>query len=268
MMLKKVFAVSCCLMLVLGLTACGGNVKPSIEDQTREEADKNAPQAEVDTSWFAQDGAAICSGVYVAGKDIAPGRYTFASTDNAHVTVFKSVDAYEAYHTADRFTVGEEGEALEKNALSNEYLYGASTLAVNLKDGYVLMIDGRGSLESASGTMASSDTVTGSQSTAASGMYLSGDIPAGSYMLTCTQLDEGYTSLELVVFEDMAAYDEFMACEQFTVGEFQDAVEQCAWSEFYLEEGETYYVNVTDETCLLLDNGTGTLTPVNMGWAV
>ena len=84
----------------------------------------------------------IYSGVYVVGEDIAAGNLNIKCTsDRMQVTVFETKDNYVSYHQTSRFTVGEESDAIEKYALSSDYIGKDKATSVNLKDGMILVVD-------------------------------------------------------------------------------------------------------------------------------
>ena len=84
----------------------------------------------------------IYSGIYVVGEDIAAGNINIKCTsDRMQVTVFETKDNYVSYHQTSRFTVGEESDAIEKYALSSDYIGKDKTTSVNLKDGMILVVD-------------------------------------------------------------------------------------------------------------------------------
>lgn len=86
--------------------------------------------------------ATIYSGIYVVGEDIAAGNLNIKCTsDRMQVTVFETKDNYVSYHQTSRFTVGEEADAIEKYALSSDYISKDKTTSVNLKDGMILVVD-------------------------------------------------------------------------------------------------------------------------------
>ena len=100
----------------------------------------------------------IYDGVYVVGKDIKAGQYTYTvvlTSYGVDVITFKTEDLYNSYFSAKRFTVGEENAAIEANAHSKVYLRAAENTTLNLHEGMVLLIkDGSGSLESVTSSWA------------------------------------------------------------------------------------------------------------------
>lgn len=90
----------------------------------------------------ANSSTTIYSGVYVVGEDIAAGNLNIKCTsDRMQVTVFETKDNYVSYHQTSRFTVGEESDAIEKYALSSDYIGKDKATSVNLKDGMILVVD-------------------------------------------------------------------------------------------------------------------------------
>lgn len=86
---------------------------------------------------------ALYSGIYVVGNDIAAGDIDIKCTaDGLRVVLFDSADKYAAYHKTSRFTVGEESDAIEANASSNNYVSEGKTTSIKLDEGMVMMIEG------------------------------------------------------------------------------------------------------------------------------
>lgn len=82
--------------------------------------------------------------------------------------------------------------------------------------------------------------------------YVGDDIPAGGYVVTCT----GTSSvLEVTVFADKESYDSFQSADKFTIGDYSGAVEQYAWADFFLYEGEDAYMGLREGYIILLDEG-------------
>ena len=57
------------------------------------------------------------------------------------MTLFEDRESYLVYHKADRFTVGEEAEAIKKYAYFSKYLYKGNSTSVKLVDGMILMVE-------------------------------------------------------------------------------------------------------------------------------
>lgn len=82
--------------------------------------------------------------------------------------------------------------------------------------------------------------------------YVGDDIPAGTYVISCTKSEYG---MDAVIFKSETEYKAFQDAEQFTVGEYRAAIEQHAWANFYIEEGETAYIGLESGNIILLDEG-------------
>ena len=78
------------------------------------------------------------------------------------------------------------------------------------------------------------------------------DIPAGGYVITCTGTP---SVLEATVFDSGESYDGFQSADKLTVGDYSSAVEQYAWADFFLYEGENAYVGLREGYVILLDEG-------------
>lgn len=89
---------------------------------------------------------ALYPGLYIAGEDIACERMKIKCTsDYLTVTVFDNTESYLAYHKSERFTIGEESDAIAEHAASSDFIYTDYSTYVNLQDGMILMIeDGTG----------------------------------------------------------------------------------------------------------------------------
>lgn len=82
--------------------------------------------------------------------------------------------------------------------------------------------------------------------------YVGDDIPAGGYVINCT----GTSSvLEVTVFASAESYDGFQSADKFTNGDYRNAVEQYAWADSFLYEGEEVYVGLREGYIILLDDG-------------
>ena len=84
----------------------------------------------------------LYSGIYVVGEDIPADNLDIkGTTDYLKIVVFDSIEKYSSYYKSERFTIGEESDAIEANASSSDYIYGDDSTSVRLEDGMVLMID-------------------------------------------------------------------------------------------------------------------------------
>ena len=101
------------------------------------------------TAWYSDENIGLCNGIYFVGNDLDAAQYSLTCIASyMQAIVFENFDTYKAYHQSSRFTGGEESEAIEKNALLSEYVYEDNSIALNLKEGNILLInDGIGSLE-------------------------------------------------------------------------------------------------------------------------
>ncbi|MCC8046570.1 MAG: hypothetical protein LIP12_13925 [Clostridiales bacterium] len=88
----------------------------------------------------------LYSGLYIAGEDIVCEKMNIKCTsDYLTVTVFDNTEDYLAYHKTDRFTVGEESDAIAEYSASNDFIYNDYSTYVNLQEGMILMVeDGTG----------------------------------------------------------------------------------------------------------------------------
>ena len=263
------------LVLSLAMTACsnassegkapaasGGGGGTSEERQ-------EAPIPEADTSWFTEDGTAMCSGVYVVGEDIVPNNYIFSCPDEDDawviVTTFETKDSYSAYYQSSRFTVGEESEAIAAYASLNDYLGAGESTELNLEEGSVLIVEGGiGCIVATDGAIPERESeVTGNPTVIVDGVYQGGSIQSGTYIL----INTGDSGLRAVVFPDDAAYEAFENTDHFTSGEWSAAVEKNASNDFYLYEGESYYLNLDKDDVLMVSGDSGVLIPTQMAWA-
>lgn len=78
------------------------------------------------------------------------------------------------------------------------------------------------------------------------------DIPAGSYLVTCTGENGG---MEIVVFSSETEFNNYDNTHKITGGEFRNAVEINAWSDFYLYSEESAFIRLDDGNVIMLDNG-------------
>jgi len=240
----------------------------SEEETETEEPDETEEQIVIDTSWYTDDNTAMTTGTYFVGKDIAAGNYIFTCTDPESTTwvyIFDSEDSYWNYFRSSRFTYGEESDALEANAFSIGYARGEHTLAVNLQEGYVMKLDyANGTLVRADGSDEAGKTDIGRKITVTTGIYNSGDIAKGGYMLTCT---EANYAIKVLAFENKAAYDSYFSSKRVTMGEEGAAIEANAMYSYYIEPGYSMYINVRDDMVFVFSDGTAQMEEVSMSWA-
>ncbi|MBQ8435431.1 MAG: hypothetical protein IJX24_05425 [Oscillospiraceae bacterium] len=78
------------------------------------------------------------------------------------------------------------------------------------------------------------------------------DIPEDTYAINCTSTEYG---MEVIVFSSKEDYTNFQNAEKITNGEYQAAIENHAWADFYLENNETAYIKLNKGNLILLDDG-------------
>ena len=271
LIIALIVSALCCM------TGCGtssGSSNTAVEEDTEKSNEEEYEELEekeeepIDVSWYTENNTAICEGVYFVGQDMAADSYVLTCIDSSwalEVTVFENEQKYFDYHKTNRFTVGEENDAIEQNALLHTTLWPDEQYTLNLQDGYVLKLsNGNGTLVSADEPVELAKSNAGKKKNIMDGLYLSKDISRGSYMVTCTKTDY---AIQVLVFKDKATYDEYMQADQYTVGKAQEAIEQYAMSEYYLYYGDTAYVNLKDEMIVNVNGGSGFMEPVSMSWA-
>lgn len=94
--------------------------------------------------------------------------------------------------------------------------------------------------------------------------YVGEDIPTGGYLIDCTSTDD---SMEVIVFANGDDYKNFQNATKFSVGEYRTAVEQYAWADFYLKQGEKAYIGLREDYIILLDDGQCEFNKYNPGSA-
>ena len=82
--------------------------------------------------------------------------------------------------------------------------------------------------------------------------YVGKDIPAGTYVISCTKSNYG---MDAIVFKSKTEYNAFQDANKSTLGNYQAAIEQHAWANFYIEENENAYISLESENIILLDGG-------------
>lgn len=82
--------------------------------------------------------------------------------------------------------------------------------------------------------------------------YVGEDIPAGGYVIDCTNTN--YT-MSVLIFANAEDFRCFQDSEKFTLGEFSDAVELYAWANFYLGLDDKAYIGLREGYIILLDGG-------------
>jgi len=88
------------------------------------------------------DSQTIYPGIYVVGEDIGEEKINIrCDSDYLNMTLFDSRDNYLNYHKTDRFTYGEESDAIEKYAASVTYAQKDDSAYANLQEGMIMMIE-------------------------------------------------------------------------------------------------------------------------------
>lgn len=83
----------------------------------------------------------VYAGIYIAGEDISADKIDLKCTgEYLEATLFGSKDDYREYHKMDRYTRGEESDAIEEHAKTTDYVSSDESTYVALEDGMVLMI--------------------------------------------------------------------------------------------------------------------------------
>lgn len=78
------------------------------------------------------------------------------------------------------------------------------------------------------------------------------DIEKGSYTIKCTKTNY---MMEVVVFANKQAYEEFQKADKTTIGDYDEAIEAYAWTNFYIEENEELYLGLKKGNVILLNDG-------------
>ena len=238
------------LVLTISLVACDGNSDLT----TSEQKENNTNQSEE----AVQNGTElkVSEGKYIIGDYIKEAQYIITCEEDSYmnVIVFENEKNFNDYDSADRFTNGEEREAIERYALYDTYLEDSKSAFLSLKSGYVLYVYiGNGGLNKIS-----LDTFIQNKSDIYAGIYfIRDDIKEGQYSLTCTNPD--YSGMNLVVFESKENYMGYFKSSRFTNGEENDAIDANAKESKYISQDNSYSVYLREGNILMLDGGSGIL---------
>ena len=209
---------------------------------------ENGQLKEFDTQ---NDNIEMYSGVYFVGNGLKSDQYLLTCDEAGYsmqVMIFENMDTYKNYHQTSRFTIGEENDAIEQNALYDDYIYPEETCCLNLKDGYVLFIDG------GKGTISKFDSQDNTTQLYSGIYFIGDDLDAAQYSLKCID-----SYMQVAVFENIDTYKVYHQASRFTVGEELDAVEQNTISNEYLYADKTVDINLQEGNILLIDGGMGEL---------
>lgn len=206
-----------------------------------------------------EDGLVVVPGTYEVGDYIDNTSYLITCEEanySMQVIVFESKESYDSYQNTKRITNGEELAAIEQNALYDYYLGQGETGYLGFDDGYVLLIkSGNGRLKELNGSeMDNTDMYCGAY-------FVGNDIKSSRYLFTCTETEY---SMQVLVFENMETYKAYHQTSRFTNGEELAAIEKNALYDCYLKSGETGYFNLADGCILLIDDGNGKLSEIDM----
>ena len=84
----------------------------------------------------------LYSGIYVIGDDISADKVNMICTsDSLRLTLFFDKDQYLKYHKVDRYTRGEESEAIKKFADSTDFIYTDDSIYADLQEGMIVMVE-------------------------------------------------------------------------------------------------------------------------------
>ena len=266
--MKKRFSSIVAVMMIsaLALTGCGSG--GTREQETRSDGvivgsiEKEEPKA--DLSFLKSDNMCVLPGTYIIGQDMKAGSYALKCKEASYgmrVTVFKSESEYQEYFKSDRFTVGENNDAIEDHAKSDEYIYKDDECSLSLSNGEVLVIDDGDIIATFGG---GSDFEPGETTTIGRGLYEPGDIESGMYCVTPTETDY---ALQFVVFKDESSYDAFVKANPFTVGEYSEEIGNHALYELYVDKDQHGFLSIKDGNYLtVIGEGKAEITKVDMGW--
>lgn len=266
--MKKRFGSVIAVFMVsaLALTGCGAGGER--EQETRADGTIigaiEKKEATADLSFLKSDNMCVLPGTYIIGQDMKAGDYTLKCSEadyGMRVTVFESEDKYHSYFSSDRFTIGENNDAIKDNAKTDEFVYEGDDLSVNVSDGNVLVIDDGDVI----GTFGNgSNMEPGETITIGRGLYEVGDIEPGMYCVTPIEADY---AMQFVVFKDENAYSAFVKANPFTVGEYSEQIGKNGLSELYVDENQHGFLTIKEGNLLtVIGEGKAEITKVDMGW--
>lgn len=261
-MRRKMFIGASVLVLAMCMTACGNTnngetqyAETSSEktDFTTIDNDKNENNVAMDVKEIKDK--RIPKGVYKVGDYIKPGTYVFQNlteTSYLKVVLFSSEESYDNYNKSERFTVGEESEAIEKNAWQDVYLNNGEAVYMNLEEGSVLVVDDD---ELTMNPIEIKDMIGTEQSSVFDKALLvvGKDIPEGQYVLDCVET-KGY-STEILLFESADTYTAYHVTSRFTIGEEQDAIDANSKASAWIQKDKSFSTYLSDGNVLVIDGG-------------
>lgn len=228
----------------------------------------------VDTSWYTDNPCAISSGMFVVGKDIRAGNYTYTvdymrlDDTYSQIYIFESEDTYKKYYQSDK-SYGSDPDTYMTYVLSRDGCKTGESMAANIVDGNVIVLsDTQGTLTGDSIDTSKIEVTADNGKQYAHGLYQPGTFKSGTYIACNNSSDEDDGRMSIVLFNSM---DEYKSCENeagTSVGNWQKALEKYAYYDYVTYPGESVTFNVHDNTVVLIDYGTAFIQQVDMGWSV
>lgn len=273
------------IMVVGTITGCGdssnnGKTKASeevsSEDTVENDTDDESvePTIEADTSWYSNNPGAISSGMFVVGKDIKAGNYTYTvdykrlDDTYSQIYIFESEDTYMKYYQSDK-SYGSDYDTYMSYVLSKDGCKTGESMAANLVDGNVIVLsDTQGTLTGDSVDTSKTKLTSDKGKQYAHGLYQPGTFKSGTYIACNNSSDEDDGRMSIVLFNSM---DDYKSCENeagASAGDWQKALEKYAYYNYVTYPGESVTFNVRDNTVVLIDYGTAFIQQVDMGWSV
>ena len=94
------------------------------------------------TKYSTSNDDTLYSGIYIVGEDIQSNKYDIKCTSNyMQITIFENKEKYLEFHKSDRFTRGEQADAIQKHSLITEFIYNDSIVSADLTEGMIVMIE-------------------------------------------------------------------------------------------------------------------------------
>lgn len=259
-MKRKSLIIITALVFVMGLSGCGNNnggKQNVVNSDTQDDISINNDKPKETEAQMGKEikDKKVPKGVYKIGDYIKPGTYVLQNqteTSNLKVVLFNSEASYDTYNKSERFTVGEESEAIEKNAWQDVYLNNSETVYMNLEEGCVLVVD------DAEVTMSSIElaSMIGSEQSSSfdKALFVVGkDIPEGQYVFDCVET-KGY-STEILLFESADTYTTYHVTSRFTIGEEQDAIDANSKASAWIQQDKSFSTYLSTGNIFLIDGG-------------
>lgn len=263
-MKKKSLIIGMFLVMTMSFVACSkanGEKKQNAEySEVKENNNVNNGKNENSDKSEMQDvkdikDKKIPKGVYKVGDYIKPGSYVFQNqteTSYLKVVLFESEESYDSYNKSERFTVGEESEAIEKNAWQDVYLNNGETVYMNLKEGCVLVVyDAEVMMSSLE--MVSLINAEQSSPFDKALLVVGEDISEGQYVFDCVET-KGY-STEILLFESADTYTAYHVTSRFTNGEEQDAIDANSKASAWIQKDKSFSTYLSVGNILVIDGG-------------